>query len=76
MDVPTQVDFVTLADQVMNDWQVRHNGEHFWTGWAEADVRALMLEAGYPESVIIAEHARREGQAGPAWFLHGARKPA
>lgn len=76
MDVPTQVDFVGLADQVMNDWQVRHNGEHFWTGWAEADVRALMLEAGYPDSAIIAEHTRREGQAGPAWFLHGARKPA
>jgi SAM-dependent methyltransferase len=75
MDVSTQVSFLGLADQVMNDWQVRHNGEHFWTGWAEADVRALMLDAGYPESGIIAEHAQRN-ETGPAWFVHGARKPA
>ena len=74
MDVPTQVGFVTLADQVMNDWQVRHNGEHFWTGWAEADLHAIMLAEGYPESAIFAEHAQR-AEAGPAWFVHGARKP-
>ncbi len=74
MDVPTQVSILGLADQVMNDWQVRHNGEHFWTGWAEADVRALMRASGYPESAIIAEHVRRN-ETGPAWFVHGARKP-
>ena len=74
MDVPTQVGFVGLADQVMNDWQVRFNGEHFWTGWAEADVRTLMRDADYPEQAIIAEHVRRSA-TGPAWFVHGARKP-
>ena len=74
MDVPTQIARLPLADQVMNDWQVRHNGEHFWTGWAEADVRTIMLELGYPEENLFAEHVQRS-PSGPVWFVHGVRKP-
>ena len=74
MDVPTQVSRLPLADQVMNDWQVRHNGEHFWTGWAEADVCSIMLDKGYPQECIFAEHVQRS-DSGPVWFVHGAQKP-
>ena len=75
MDVPTQISRMTLVDQVMNDWQVKHNGEHFWTGWAEADLAALMKEAGYPEDTSFAEHVQR-AENGPVWFVHGAQKKA
>lgn len=74
MDVPTQISRLGLVDQVLNDWQVKNNGEHFWTGWAEADVTAMMESVGYPSNAIVAEHASRVANAAP-WFLHGARKP-
>ena len=75
MDVPTQPGYTGLADQVMNDWQVRYNGEAFWMGWADADVRGLMSDAGVPEECQVAEHRLRGNTAGH-WFVHGAHKPA
>jgi SAM-dependent methyltransferase len=71
-DVPTQVWRLGLADQIMNEWQVEHNGEPFWMGWAEADLIAIMKAAGYPEEHCFAEHAGN----GPVWFVHGGSKPA
>ena len=70
-DVPTQVNRLGLADQVMNEWQIAHNGEPFWMGWAEADLISIMKAAGYPEERCFAEHAG----SGPVWFVHGASKP-
>ena len=75
LDVPTQTGYLKLADQVLNDWQVLHNGEHFWMGFADSDVRQIMLGKGYPPDAVIADHAPRS--TGPGhWFVHGARKPA
>jgi SAM-dependent methyltransferase len=73
VDVPNQTGYLKLADQVMNDWQVRFNGEPFWMGWADADLKQIMRDHGVPESVMFAEHLRR-GEGG-VWFCHGARKP-
>jgi len=73
VDVPTQTGYLKLADQVMNDWQVRYNGEPFWMGWADADLKAIMRDAGVPEEALFAEHIRRDD--GGVWFCHGARKP-
>jgi SAM-dependent methyltransferase len=73
VDVPIQPGFLKLADQVMNDWQVRHNGEPFWMGWADADLKAIMSAAGVPADASFAEHIKRDD--GGAWFCHGARKP-
>lgn len=74
MDVPTQITRLGLVDQILNDWQVKNNGEHFWTGWAEANVRSMMESVGYPQGSIVAEHFSRVPNAAP-WFLHGASKP-
>ena len=72
VDVPNQPAHSKLFDQVLNDWQVRHNGEPFWMGWADADVRAYMRAAGFPENDMLVEAIAR-GDGG-AWFCHGGRK--
>ncbi len=73
VDVPIQTGYLKLADQVMNDWQVRFNGEPFWMGWADADLKQIMRDHGVPEDSMISEHIKR-GEGG-VWFCHGARKP-
>jgi ubiquinone/menaquinone biosynthesis C-methylase UbiE len=72
VDVPSQPENSKLFDQVLNDWQVRYNGEPFWMGWADADVRGHMREAGFADADMIAEAIRRDD--GGAWFCHGGRK--
>ena len=70
LDVATQVDRLGLADQVMNDWQVRWNGEPFWTAFAETDMRAEMIAAGFPPQAVFAEHRSRKG--GGVAYVFGA----
>lgn len=74
MDVTNQPGYQGLVDQVLNDWQIRHNGEPFWMGWADSDLNALMTEAGYPEECQFTGYRPRTQGAGD-WFVHGARKP-
>lgn len=75
MDVPNQPGYQDLVDQVLNDWQIKHNGEPFWMGWADSDLGALMTEAGYPEDCqFVGYRARTQGVGD--WFVHGAQKPA
>lgn len=74
MDVTNQPGYQGLVDQVLNDWQIRNNGEPFWMGWAEADLAALMTEAGYPSDSQFVGYRKRTQGAGD-WFVHGAQKP-
>lgn len=71
LDVATQTSRLGLADQVMNDWQVRWNGEPFWTGFAECDMREQMIAAGFEPSRVFAEHRGRAG--GSFSYIFGAR---
>jgi SAM-dependent methyltransferase len=71
LDVATQVTRLGLADQVMNDWQVRWNGEPFWTAFAETDMQAAMIAAGFPAQSVFAEHRGRAG--GGTAYVFGAR---
>jgi SAM-dependent methyltransferase len=73
VDVPIQPGYLKIADQVMNDWQVRYNGEPFWMGWADADLKGIMRAAGVPDDALFAEPIKRDD--GGVWFCHGARKP-
>jgi ubiquinone/menaquinone biosynthesis C-methylase UbiE len=72
VDVATQLTRLGLADQVMNDWQVRWNGEPFWTGFAELDVVGAMTAAGFSAEHSFAEHVARPG--GGASFVFGAHR--
>jgi SAM-dependent methyltransferase len=69
VDVATQVTRLPLADQVMNDWQVRWNGEPFWTAFAERDMKREIVAAGFDESRAFAEHVLRPGGA---WYVFGS----
>ncbi len=72
IDVATQVTRLGLPDQVMNDWQVIWNGEPFWTEFARTDMRAAIIEAGFPEAGTFAEHIGRSG--GGAYHVFGASR--
>jgi SAM-dependent methyltransferase len=71
LDVATQTSRLGLADQVMNDWQVRWNGEPFWTGFAERDMREEMIAAGFEPSRVFAKYHGRAG--GNCVYVFGAR---
>ena len=73
LDVPYQPHRMPMIKQVTNHWQVRFNGEPFWTGFADLDMRAETIAAGFPEETAFAEYET----AGKASYLFfGGRKPA
>ena len=72
LDVPYQPHRMPLIKQVSNHWQVRHNGEPFWTGFAELDMAAELVRAGFDQGSSFARYE----QTGPAsYFFCGGRKP-
>lgn len=71
LDVPYQPDVTPLLRQVTNNWQVRHNGEPFWTGFASTDLRARLLEAGFDRDKIF--HNYEKFGAAP-YLVFGAEK--
>jgi SAM-dependent methyltransferase len=74
MDVPIQRGRIDLCAQVLNDFQVRHNGEPFWTGWIDADIPALMRAAGVPDACAFVSYDSPPERNSP-WYCYGARKP-
>jgi len=72
LDVPYQPSQIPLVKQVTNNWQVRHNGEPFWSGFADLDMKAEAIRAGFdPESAFATYEA-----VGPAaYHFFGGRKP-
>lgn len=69
-DVATQVSRLELDDQAMNAWQDRWNGEPFWSGFAETDMRAALIDAGFPTEQVFAEHVK--GGSGLAYVFGAA----
>ena len=74
LDVPNQPGYQGLVDQVLNDWQIRNNGEPFWMGWADSDLSELMNLAGYPKNAQFTGYKSRPFGTGE-WFVHGVKKP-
>ncbi len=71
LDVPYQPDRMPLIKQVMNHWQVRHNGEPFWTGFADLDMKQEVIAAGFDADLAFATYEA----AGPAvYHFFGGRK--
>lgn len=72
LDVPYQPHRMPLVKQVTNHWQVRYNGEPFWTGFAEMDMAEELRRAGFDAETRFARYE----QSGPAtYFFFGGRKP-
>ncbi len=71
LDVPYQPDRMSLIKQVTNHWQVRHNGEPFWTGFANLDMQHEAIAAGFDPDLAFARYET----AGPAeYHFFGGRK--
>lgn len=72
LDVPYQPPRMPLFKQVTNHWQVRHNGEPFWTGFAALDMKAEAIAAGFDPALAFANYEA----AGPAvYHFFGGKKP-
>ncbi len=71
-DVPYQPARLSIPKQVTNDWQVRNNGEPFWTGFADTDVPALLRAAGFTDGNIVADYEPLG--AGHYYFFGGRRE--
>lgn len=62
----------TLFQQFMFDWETRYNNEPFWQVFAEADVPALLEQAGFaPDGISEVEQPKLDGPG--AWYLAVAR---
>ncbi|MEM9878845.1 MAG: class I SAM-dependent methyltransferase [Pseudomonadota bacterium] len=70
-DVPYQPAQIPLHRQALNSWQVQHNGEFFWNGFADTDVSSAMATAGFASDNIFADYVPLGmGQ----YYVFGARK--
>ena len=56
IDVPYQAKRLDIPEQVTNHWQVANNGEPFWTGFADMDMREQLALAGFAEEEIFADY--------------------
>jgi SAM-dependent methyltransferase len=72
VDVATRRDELPHADRLMNDWQVRWNGEPFWRGFAAVDIRASLVAAGFPQDSTFADFVGKPFGPG-GWHVFGAR---
>jgi SAM-dependent methyltransferase len=71
VDVATRRESLPHADRLMSEWQVRWNGEPFWSGFAAIDMRAALVAAGFPRESTFADFVGRPGPGG--WHVFGAR---
>ena len=55
-DTPYQPHQLSIPKQVTNHWQVRHNGEPFWTGYADLDMAEQLRGAGFEQDEVFADY--------------------
>ncbi|MFK7957069.1 MAG: class I SAM-dependent methyltransferase [Lysobacterales bacterium] len=55
-DTPYQPDRLSIPRQVTNHWQVVNNGEPFWTGFADTDIRQTLIDGGFAADQVFAEY--------------------
>ena len=55
-DVAYQPHRLTMPKRVTNAWQVEHNGEPFWRGFAETDMASTLAAAGFSKDEIFADY--------------------
>ncbi|MEQ8517346.1 MAG: class I SAM-dependent methyltransferase, partial [Chromatocurvus sp.] len=72
VDVPYQPERLTAPQQVTHAWQERHNGEPFWVGFVDTDVRGALTEAGFTEARVFSDY--RSPGGGRPYFIFGGYK--
>ena len=74
-DVPIQRDRFEGFDQFLSEWQVENNDEPFWNDFANADLPAMLEQAGFSESDVDAEYLQAIDGPIP-WYVVTATRPA
>ncbi|MEE8306652.1 MAG: class I SAM-dependent methyltransferase [Gammaproteobacteria bacterium] len=72
-DTPYQPERLSIPKQVTNHWQVINNGEPFWSGFADTDVKAALVDAGFAPANAFAEYDPLG--AGEYFIFGGAKEP-
>ena len=72
-DVPTQTKRFDAWMQFISEWQKEHNDEPFWLDFADADLPALMVQAGFSEDQVKATYLQAVDGPIP-WYVVMARK--
>ncbi|MCC5869274.1 MAG: class I SAM-dependent methyltransferase [Gammaproteobacteria bacterium] len=70
-DVPYQPERLSIPRQVTNHWQVRNNGEPFWSGFADTSVPEQLAAAGFTPDEILATY---EPLGAGSYYFFGGRK--
>ena len=73
-DTPYQPQRLSIPKQVTNHWQVINNGEPFWTGYADTDIRAALTEAGFDPANVFADYDPLG--SGEYFIFGGVKEPA
>ena len=55
-DVPYQPSNIPMTKQVTNAWQVQNNGEPYWTGFADRDMKTDLVAAGFEADKVFADY--------------------
>ncbi len=55
-DTPYQPQRLSMTKQVTNHWQVVNNGEPFWTGYADTDMRQALIDGGFDAEQVFTEY--------------------
>ena len=71
VDVPWQPHRLSVAKRVTNHWQVRNNGEPFWTGFADTDVAKALRNAGFDANQVFADYEAAGGAM--SYFVFGGQ---
>lgn len=71
VDVPWQPDRLSVTRRVTNHWQVRNNGEPFWSGFADTNVVSSLTEAGFDADQVFADYEAAGGAM--QYFVFGGR---
>ncbi len=70
-DTPYQPDRLSLTKQVTNHWQVVNNGEPFWTGYADTDIRQALIDGGFGPQHVFADY---DPLGSGEYFIFGGAK--
>ena len=74
-DVPTQTHRLDAFSRFLSEWQKDNNDEPFWLDYANADLPALMIEAGFDPATVTEEYLQAIDGPIP-WYVLTAFNPS
>ena len=73
-DVPIQIERLDAFQKFLSEWQTTYNDEPFWMDFANANLPALLADAGFDPRLISCEYL--QALDGPIpWYVVTATKP-